>query len=119
MNVGFQNIRVHFNRQRIALLAVFFILELRAPRRRHKHIDFLEQRLIQESHIVSQCLVIKHLDWLSQRSLWHSKHLAQEAVIIGQILHPIPIRIERQTSHSKNQDFPQIHPGAPGGGFAS
>ena len=26
---------------------------------------------------------------------------------------------KRQTSHSKNQDLPQIHPSAPGGGFAT
>ena len=26
---------------------------------------------------------------------------------------------KRQTSYSKNQDLPQIHPSAPGGGFAT
>jgi len=34
-------------------------------------------------------------------------------MMIGQVFHPIPVRVESQTHHTQDKDLPQVHPGAP------
>ena len=113
MHVGLQHITVHLDFKRRAGRAAFFCEHL-ASRRGEARVDLLQQFLVEQRDVVPQRLMAKDFGVFAPRRGRHAQHLAHEQVVIGHVLHAIPIRIESQTHHAQHEDLPKIHPGASG-----
>ena len=117
MHVGFQHIAVHLHFKRREGRAGFFCEHL-PSRRRDARVDLLQQFVIQQRDVVPQGLMAEDFGILTPRRGGHAQHLPHEQMIIGHVLHPIPVRIQSQPHDAEDKDLPEVHAGATGGLFA-
>ena len=117
MHVGLQHIAVHLDFKRRAGRAGFFCEHL-SSRRRNGRIDLLEQFVIEQRDVVPQGLMTEYFGVLTPRRGRHAQHLAHEQVMVGQVLHPIPVRVQSQPHDAEDEDLPEVHAGAAGRLFA-
>ena len=74
----------------------------------------LEQRGVHQANVVSQGLVMEDLGGVAQRALGQTQHLAQQSMIIGQVLQPSVVGVQAQAHDPQHQDLPPVHAGAAG-----
>jgi hypothetical protein len=107
-------IAVHLDFKRRDGRAVFFCEHL-SSRRGDARVDRLEQLVVEQGDVVPQRLMAEDLGILAPRGGRHAEHLPHEQMMVGQILHPIPVRVEAEPDDAQHEDLPEVHAGASGG----
>ena len=118
MHVRFQHVRVHLHFKRRAGRAGFFCEHLAACGG-DARVDLLQQCVIQQGDLVPQGLMAEDFSVRSPRVYRHAEHLAHEQMMVGQVLHPIPVRVQAEPDDAQHQDLPEVHAGAAGGLLAA
>jgi hypothetical protein len=78
----------------------------------------LAQFGIEQGHVVPQRLRAEDFGVRTPRRGRHAQHLAHEQVMVGQVLHPIPVGVQSQPHDAQHEDLPEVHARAAGGLFA-
>ena len=93
--------------------AVFFCEHL-ASRRGNARVDLLEQFGVEQGDIVPQGLMAEVFDLVVPRRGGQAEHLAHERVVIGDVFHPIPVRVEAEADDAEHENLPEVYAGATG-----
>ncbi len=117
MHVSFQHVGVHLDFQRRDGRAAFFCEHL-SSRRGDARVDLLEQFVVEQRDVVAQRLMAEPFGLVIPRRGRQAQHLTNQRVMIGHILHPIPVGVQAQPHDAQHEDLPEVHARATGGFFA-
>ena len=117
MHVDLQYVGVHLDFKRRDGRAVFFCEHLPSGGS-NACVDLLKQFPIEPGDVVPQGLMAEDFGPLASRGGGQTEHLADQHVMIRQVLQAIPVGIQAQADDAQNEDLPQVHAEATGGLFA-
>ena len=117
MHVGLQHVRVDLEfKGRDGRAVVFF--KDHAAGRGDAGVDLAQGGLVEEGDIVAQGLMAEAAVVGAEGGRGHAEKLADERVVVGEVLQAIVVGIEAEPHDAEHEDLPEVEAGAAGDLFA-